>query len=417
MKRSMRAKLILFAVVLLAAFLIPTSARADDGILYGETIPAGTTVDHDVLLIGQNVSIEGTVNGNVFILGNQVLVNGKVDGSLVMIAQNAAIGGEVSDAVYAVALTLDLPEKAALARDLYAVTVSLTSKPDSQIGRHLFALGLDAGLNGQISGDLHTVIGPIQLYNGLMRLLGFDELTIELHFEAPAENPGAPPSGSLYSHFARPRLVFKLQKPLPPFDWTAWGVKILRDWGVLFLLGLSILWLGRKPLENGGAPLRTRPWRTLGLGLLVLVITLNLFLVALLLVALIFALGLGLNALGLWQVSLALWVLAYSGLAISLTLLWLFIVYGTKVLVSYHLVTWIMGRFALQKTLWLDILAVFLGTLLYALLRSVPYVGWGIGLLVIAAGMGSAWVAYRSPDRAPQPFPAARPAKAARRSA
>jgi hypothetical protein len=193
-------------------------------------------------------------------------------------------------------------------------------------------------------------------------------------------------------------------------------VDILRSWGVLFVIGLLILWLVRKPLENSGVPLRSRPWQTLGIGLLVLVITLNLFLVALLLVALIFALGLGLNALGLWQVSLALWVLAYSSLAIALTLLWLFIMYGTKILVSYHLVAWLMDRFTLQKTLWLDILALFLGTLLYALLRSVPYVGWGIGLLVIAAGMGSAWIAYRNPSPPPQPLPVAPPAKMTKRS-
>jgi hypothetical protein len=324
-----------------------------------------------------------------------------------MIAQNAAIGGEVSGAVYTVALTLDLPERAALARDLYAATVSLTSKPASQIGRHLFALGLDAGLNGQIGGDLHTVIGPIQLYNGLMRLLGFEELTIELHFETPAGNPS-----SLQSPLARPRMRFKLQTPLP-----VWGMGVLRDWSVLFVLGLLGLRLIRKPLENTGAPLQARPWRTLGIGLLVFVITLNLFLVALLLVALIFALGLGVNAIGLWQVSLALWVLAYSSLAIALTLLWLFIAYGTKILVSYHLVSWLLNRFALQKTLWLDILALFLGTLLYALLRSVPYVGWGIGLLVIAAGMGSAWIAYRNTSQPPQPLPVVPPAKVTKRSA
>jgi hypothetical protein len=412
MKRSLRVKLTLLAMALLAAFLFPTSARADGGIVYGEKIPAGATVDHDVLLIGQNVSIDGTVNGNVFILGNQVSVNGQVNGSLVMIAQNAAIGGQVSGAVYAVALTLDLPDKAALARDLYAVTVSLTSKPASQVARHLFALGLDAGLNGKVGGDLHTAIGPIQLYNGLMRLLGFNELTIELHFELPAKNPAAP-----QSHYPTPRLRFKFQNPLSPFNWSAWGADILRTWGVLFFLGLLVLWLMRKPLENTGAPLRARPWRTLALGLLVLVVTLNLFLVALLLIALIFALGLGLNVLGLWQVSLALWVLAYSLLAISLTLLWLFIMYGTKIIVSYHFVAWLTGKFALQKTLWLDILAVLVGTLLYALLRSIPYIGWGIGLLIIATGMGSGWIAYRNPKQVPQPIAVTPPAKTTKRSA
>jgi hypothetical protein len=333
-----------------------------------------------------------------------------VDGSLILIAQNAAINGEVGGAVYSTALTLDLPQDASLARDLYALTVSLTSKPSSRIERHLFAMGLDAGLNGQIGGDLHTVIGPIQLYNGLMRLLGFEELTLELHFEIP-EGDAASPQGSRPA----PRLRLRLQGPLPAFDWSTWSVSLLREWGVLFVAGLIMLWLTRKPLEISAAPLRSTPWRTLALGLLVLVVTLNLFLVALLLIALIFALGLGLNALGLWHVSVAVWILAYSSLAIALTLLWLFIVYGTKVMVAYHFVSWTFEKFSLQKTLWLDILAVLVGTLLYQLLRSIPYVGWGIGLLIIAAGMGAAWIAYRNPPPSVEAAPVIKPTRAVRK--
>lgn len=410
MNRRMHTKILFLAVVLLVAFLPPTSARADDGIVYGEKIPAGAVVDHDVILIGRNVSIEGTVDGNVFILGNQVVVNGKVDGSLVLIAQNAAINGEVGGAVYSTALTLDLPQDASLARDLYALTVSLTSKPDSRIERHLFAMGLDAGLNGQIGGDLHTVIGPIQLYNGLMRLLGFEELTLELHFEIP-EGDATSSQGSRPA----PRLRFRLQGPLPAFDWSNWGMNLFRNWSVLFIIGLVMLWLTRKPLELSGTPLRSAPWRTLAIGLLVLVVALNLFLVALLLIALIFALGLGLNALGLWHISAAVWILAYASLAIALTLLWLFIVYGTKVTVAYHFISWAFGKFPLQKTLRLDILAVLAGALLYELLRSVPYVGWGIGLLVIAAGMGAAWVSWRNLFPPVQPAAVIKPTRAVRK--
>jgi hypothetical protein len=406
----------LLALILLVTLILPTPARADGGILYGQTIPPGTTVDHDVLLIGQNVSIDGTVNGNAFILGNQVLIRGKVNGSLVMIAQNAAIEGQVDGAVYAAALTLDLPDAAVLSRDLYALTVSLTSKPASSIGRHLFALGLDAGLNGRVGGDLHTAIGPIQLYNGLMRLLGFDELTIELHFEVPSGAPAPqPPSGSLGVP-PKAHLRLKLQNPLPAFNWSAWAIDVLRNWGVLFVLGLLVLWLARRSLGTSGLPLRAHPWRTLGLGILVLVVSLNLFVVALLLAALIFALGLGLNVLGLWQLSLALWVLAYSALASALTLLSLFILYGTKILVAFNVFSWLAGKLSAPRVMCIDILALLVGTLIYALLRSLPYVGWAIGLLVIAAGMGSAWFAWRGATLPPQVVAVPPPVKPTRRS-
>lgn len=394
-------KRIALTLTLLIAFLFPSAAYAQDGIVYGDSVPAGVVVNHDVLLMGENVTIDGAVNGNAFILGNQVRINGVVDGSVVMLAQNASISGNVTGTVYTAALTLDLPDTGTLKRDLYAATVSLTSKPASELGRNLYAVGLDAGLNGRINGDLHTVIGPIQIYNGAVRLLGFDELSLELRLPSPAATPT--PQSSIGTHpGTKVELTFKFQKPLPAFDWVAWGIIAARSWGVLFVLGLLALWLVRPYLEASGAPLRARPWRTLGIGLIVLVVSLNLFLVAFLLAALIFGLGLGLNAIGLWPISIALWMISYSIIAVALTLLVLFIAYGTRIIVAYHFVSWLFSKTTWPRTTWMAVLALFAGTLLYTLLRAVPYVGWIIGLLVVAAGMGSAWLAYRQ-----QPAPAA----------
>ncbi len=381
---------------LLLSFSLPVPvAAADNGIFYGDTIPAGTVVEHDVVLFGETVVIEGTVKGNVFILGNQVIVNGTVDGSLVLIAQNAAVGGDVSGAAYALALTLDLPAQSVLERDLYAATVSLTSGADSLIGRHLYAVGLDAGLNGQIDGDLHTALGPIQLYNGLMRLLGFEELTLELHFETPA--PDTAPQGFVPLRHLR----IKFLEPLPAFDWGKWGLNLLRSWAVLFIFGLLGLWLGRKPLERSGESLKSHPWQTLGIGLIVLVVAFNLFIVGLLLFILIFAVGLGLNFLGLWQVTLALWVLAFSALLIAMVGLGLFIALGSKIIVIYLASSWLFSLFTRRKAFWVTLLALLAGTVVYALLRSIPYIGWIIDLLVTSAGMGAAWVAMRRPPQAP----------------
>ncbi|HEY5982322.1 MAG TPA: hypothetical protein VIU38_02535 [Anaerolineales bacterium] len=408
-------------LVLLAAFIFPTAAYAQEGIIYGDSIPAGVTVNHDVVLIGNNVFIGGVVNGNAFILGNQVLISGTVNGSLVMLAQNAAIGGEVTGAAYAMALTLDLRDPASINRDLYALTVSLTSKPASAVERHLFALGLDAGLNGRIGGDLHTVIGPIQLYNGLVRLLGFNELTLELHFELPSAPATSTPTGTGSVPGGKAYFTFRFQAPLPPFDWSTWSMNALRTWAVLFVFGLLGLWLLRPPLEAAGRPMLGRPWRTLGIGFIVLVVAFNLFIVALLIAALIFAIGLGLNAIGLWPISVALWVVAYSAIIIALTALSLYIAYGATIVVAYHLATWLAHKTTWPRSIWLAILALFVGTLIYTLLRSVPYAGWIIGLLVTALGMGSAWLAYREPARVaavqglavfPRPAPAIKKSRA-----
>lgn len=395
MRNPARAKFMALIIILLLAFAFPTSAQAQ-GIVYGDTVPAGTVVNHDVVLIGQNILLEGTVNGNVFILGNQVVVNGTVDGSLILLGQNAAIGGTVNGAVYVSALTLELTPGADLARELYVATVSLGSTAGSAVGRDLFALGLDAGLNGQIGGQMHTAIGPIQLYNGLMTLLGFDELTLKLRFDF-SNPPAAPQSGNgnlsfLSAPHARLRLAGQQEGP---FDWSAWGIERLREWLVLALFAVMALAFARPALERAGEPLGTRPIRTTSLGVLALVIVINLFGVGLLLAALIFSIGLGLNFIGLWQLSIALWIAAYSSLALILVGLWLFVVYGTKVIVVYQATKWARSRMP-QINMWLNMLFVLTGLLAYVFLLAIPYVGWVFGVLVTAAGTGSAWLAYRA---------------------
>jgi hypothetical protein len=396
--KQIRSLPVILAIFLAFGVTNPASAQ---GPITDVTIPVGTVVDGDVFLVGQDISIDGTVNGNVFIIGNQVTINGTVDGSLILISQNAGILGTVNGAVYATSLTLDLAPNASILRDLYVITVSLTSGSQSVIGRDLYAIGLDSGLNGQIGRDLHTVIGPIQLYNGLMTLLGYNNLTIQLHFEAP--QPATSPSGNVITtrHLAR------LQSPLPreaPFDWGDWALNLLRYWVVLFVISMLAFWSLRKPLSQSGEPLQNRPWQSLGTGLLVLVIACAMFGVALLLTIIIFAIGLGLNYLGFWQISLALWVASFAGLAILLVMLWFFIIYGTKVIVIFFSATWLFRKIFKRDPSWLRALALLTGTILFALLRTIPYIGWIVDLLVTAAGLGSAWIVFRGMGKQMEPL-------------
>ncbi len=395
-------------VILLLGFAFPSPAYAQ-GIVYGDTIPSGTTIDHDVVLIGQNVKLDGTVNGNVFILGNQVSINGTIDGSLILIGQNVSIGGKVSGAVYSTVLTLELAPTAVIGRDLYVLTVSLVSSPASQVQRDLFAMSLDAGLNGQVGRSLHTTIGPIQLYNGLMQLLGFKEFTIKLHFDLPTPAPG---QGRTGNGMASINLTHMRARSLPaeatPFDWQGWGINILREWIVLALIGWLVLWLSPGPLEKAGSPFASRPFRTTAVGLVVLVIVFNLFVLALLLAAVIFSLGLGLNFLGLWQLSIALWIASYACLALILVGLWLFVVYGSKIIIVSQLARrWPAG--VNPPAPWIKAVVLGAGMLIYVLLRSVPYIGWVFAVLVTAAGLGSCWLDYRARRTGQLPVPGAAP--------
>lgn len=406
MKSSGRI-LLTMILVLILTFGLPIQARAD-GPIYGDTVEAGTVIERDLLLVGQEVAIAGTVSGNVAVLGNQVVLTGVVDGNLIIAGQNVLIDGVVTGTVYAAALTVELGPGAFVGRDLDVVTVSLTSASGSEIGRDLNAIGLDAGLNGRVGRDLHTVIGPIQLYNSLMRLLGFEDLTIELRFDLPAPPPEG--NGRWPSKSGRLLSIPPPEEQSPEeFDWSGWALARVRLWGVLFVLGALALWRARRAADRSAQPLLTHPGRSLGVGLLALVLSLGVFGVGILLFALVFALGLGLNFLGLWQLTLALWITAAALLALFLTVLWAFLAYGTKLIVIYAFSGWTFEKLLRRKVFWGDLLGLLAGTLLYSLLAAIPYVGWIIVVLVSAAGAGAAWLAWRE-DRRPavvEPAPVA----------
>jgi hypothetical protein len=391
------------------ALMITTPAGAQ-GPITGDTIPVGTQIDHDVILVGQNVTIEGIVNGNAFILGNQVTVNGTVDGSIILISQNAGIGGSVSGAVYAAAMTLALDPNSTIQRDLYVVTISLTSGDQSVIGRDLYAIGLDSGLNGSVGRNLHTVIGPIQLYNGLMTLLGYENLTIKLHFETPQPATGSSGSVITARHLARLR---SMEAATTSFDWGKWALNLLRNWLVLLAISLVLFWLARNPLFRSAQVLHSHPWRSIGIGSIALVISFALIGVALLLIVIIFAVGLGLNYLGLWQISLALWAAAYSCLAFLLVTLWFFISYATKIIAIFTVSNWVFLKTFNREGTWLKLIVLLAGTLAFSLLRAIPYVGWIINLLATVAGLGAAWITWRDSTRKPVPIPSAIPEKRA----
>jgi len=105
---------------------------------------------------------------------------------------------------------------------------------------------------------------------------------------------------------------------------------------------------------------------------------------------------LGLNSLGLWPLTLALWACAYAALAVASVALWLFVVYGVKIIAISYFSGWIIDKLIHKKALWVDFLAFLIGSIIYTLLLSTPYVGWVFNILLSALGAGAAWMAFRN---------------------
>jgi cytoskeletal protein CcmA (bactofilin family) len=397
------------ALVILVSISLPKSARAQ-GILRGDGLPAGTTITGDGFFYGTTVTIDGDVDGDVFAIGSEIEINGEVSGSLVAIGRKVTINGEVGGTVYAAAVEFILAPEANLARNLYIAGVSMNTQAGSQVKRDLFAAALGAQMEGSLDGDVKAIIGPAEFFYLLMDWIDQSNwLSLDYPTSLVLDNQGRPFSSSLTGagRISASTVRFKpdwralesasLQEPAG-IDWPVvgnWLLERLREWLILFVVGLLVLWLIPRLIPGSADLLGSKPWPSTGWGLLGLVISFNLVGVIVLLVVIIVAFGLFLGTLTLWR--LAWSFMAVSGFSLGLvsTIFALFVSYVSKAIVAYFGGRAILGRIAPSAAQY-RVLSLTIGLVIFVFLAAIPILGWVINVLVTGLGIGAAWLFYRS---------------------
>jgi hypothetical protein len=120
------------------------------------------------------------------------------------------------------------------------------------------------------------------------------------------------------------------------------------------------------------------------------------------LAVLIIILGILFGVVTLGELARAIFGVGFSGLTLALTLLWLCSAYGSKLIVAYLAGKLVLGRIAPQsgdRAIW----PLLLGVVLYVLLRSIPVLGWLVGLLATLVGLGAMWLLFRETRSAAEP--------------
>lgn len=410
--------IVVFALLLVGTFGAAHPAHAQ-GPFGGDTVPAGETVDRDLVLYGNQITVDGNVNGDVFAIGDAVDVNGNIQGSLFLLSPEATVNGDVGGSVYAGVLKLDLAPGAQLGRDLYHAGVSLTTGEGSKIARSLNAITVGAQLRGSVGQAARAIIGPLEIGRWLMGQTGFQDLLPT--GAVPSAHTPTPPATSLRDACAPrvasadPRFVeltaadraclagaavqsvpaVYSASVLPKGSQTEtvwdWLLARTQDLVALFVLGLVLLWLARGWMEGGADVVRVRPLPALGWGLLVAV---NGFLLALVLAVLIGAVGFGFGAIGLYGLRTIIWLLGYSILGAAFAVFAVALLFASKVVVAY----W-FGRLLLRGRMsggWFQAaLALLIGLILFVLLVGIPIFGAIVSLLVSLIGLGALWLVGR----------------------
>jgi hypothetical protein len=412
MKTINRWKIIVLTICLLiiAALIFPATALASSSNVK-DTVNEGETVDQNMVLYGPTVTMAGVINGDLVAIGTDVKISGAVNGDAAIVGKNVTINGPISGNLYISALFLVVGPEASIGQDVYFFGNSINTQTGSTISRDLNVIGLESEMSGEVNRRVNALVGPVTLAQKIYEFLlskGWWPKSLQIGPRAFQYGPGQPASVMAFglSSFRNYALASSpshsgtglnavstslAPAPAKAIDAQrvqAWGVSLLRNLVALLILGLLIVWLAPAQLTMASEQTRIKPWRALLTGLLVFVLG---WIVAVLIFALILALGfffyyVSLPTLGFFTAAIGLMTVG-----VALSIFWLSIVYFSKIVIAFLLGSLIFRRF-IPKYAQTRIWPFLLGVVIYALLASIPYLGWLIAVIATLFGLGGIWM-------------------------
>jgi len=423
----MKTGLAIFAVLLLSlVWLVPVAWAVE--FKGGEEVVIGPdeVIEDDLYVGAGTVTIDGTIKGDLIATGGEIVVNGVVEGDFCGAAGYITINGEIHDDVRIAGGTLVLGPNAQIGDDALAAGYSLETVAGSTVGGSLFWGGYQAKLAGEVEEDFKGGMGALYLAGIIKGNVEVEVGEADPDFEAaqpffqmwmpaPMMPPGlsvaegADIGGKLtYTSGSEAQIMAGVveggivyQTPVPP-PVEAEKVKVVTpqqialDWFLdqlrrliaLLAVGLILIGVMPGPVREAATALQTRPWGSLGWGVLVVIFVC----IAVPIVAfLVIVLDLILGALGFGGLVASITGLGFLANATIIVGFLIVVGYITKVVVSF-----LVGRMILERIrggwgagrVW----PLVLGIVLFALVRAIPILGWLIGLIVTLFGLGALWL-------------------------
>lgn len=379
------------------ALMFPTPVRAQ-GITIEDTVEKGEVVDHNLVLSGPVVKMDGKVEGDLVALGDTVTINGEVDGNLIAIGNKVVLNGPVSGSAYIGAVNLVVGPQASVGRDMSYIGGLFETKESSAITRDLNLLSLDANMSGTTGRDVNALIGPLRIgmvVYEFMKDQGWLPQTQSLNLQLSRSGMSMGFGLSSFQNFvtlsSSSGSILRAPEQQSSTDveqWQNWGVALLRNLGALLIVGLLAIWLLPAQLRWTSEQPRRNPWKAFLIGLIVL--TLGWF-IALLFFVLVLGLAFFLFWVSLPNLGFLVGALGLLALGLAMVVYWLSIAYFSKVVVAFLVGRMLFARL-LPKYSQTRVGPLLTGIIVYALLASIPYLGWVVAMLTTMFGLGALWV-------------------------
>jgi hypothetical protein len=421
----------------------------DDVFLNGDSVRMEGTINGNLVAAGNTVTISGTINGDVLAFGNLVVIteSAEINGNLFSGAQQIQLKGKVSGSVAGGSSMMILGEKASAGLNVYYGGYALTSEGDSQVGRSLYAAVYQAVLGGDVARNVQVAAGAVEL-NGevggdVILEVESDEGESFPTYWAP---PGAPPAitpglriakdaeigGKLIYTSSKEQsaaiqsqpeggIVFQtpvpveVEQPETQVDTSAarrvsvvtpflrWMLKFFQRLITLLLLAGLALWLLPRTLKKTSDKAAEKMLPSAGYGFLALLAG---YVGAFVAGVAIMGVGILFAVITLGALSRVIFGIGLSSLALVFAVFMLLVNYGSKLVVAYLVGTRLLAQVApnaKNQPVW----GTLLGVLIYVLVRSIPIIGWLIGLVATVIGLGAMWLLFQEWRNSRKPAAAA----------
>ncbi|HLE69253.1 MAG TPA: polymer-forming cytoskeletal protein [Vicinamibacteria bacterium] len=352
-------------------------------------LPAGQTIDNDLIVAGEIVRIEGTVNGDLIVAARLVEVSGSITGDILGFAEEIDVTGTVAGNVRTASRSLDI--EGIVEGNVTAAGEILRVGPGAQVQGSFTAAGKKTILAGPVERDLLIAAQTHQIDSrvGGSALLAGEELAI---------GDGAVVEGAIKFYGEREPEVSPAAKLASPVSFEpveedeeggsrlSWLAHFVYFWAAAFVLGAAFVLIGPGAAEAITAVHMPQHAKSLLVGLLAVGAV----------AALAFGLMITLVGLPLGLVTLFFWILG---------------LYVAQVYAGLYIGREILGRptdrSQLLVRLAVGLLAIHIG-------KSVPYVGHLVTLAVALWGFGALTLFFldsltRMTPAAPPAVPAPEP--------
>ncbi|MDR3472068.1 MAG: hypothetical protein P4M09_10305 [Devosia sp.] len=365
----MRVTAAVFAVIL----CLPATCYADG---------ASFSFGGDQYAAGENAAVQSAVEHDAFIAGRQLDLSAPVSGTAHLIGMNVSSDASVGGNLYAAGFNIEV--SAPVLGSVTAIGNAVSVKQAATIGGNARLLGASVTLAAPVTGSVLVSAKTLTLDGTVQRDLNF-------YGESLVFGPGAKVDGTLFIQAPKPIEVPASVAAADHVKYTAiaspdymsqagnvagtavnglwpalWAIALW--WLLLFVIGVGFIALAPRVMNGLQTAAATRPFRSLGMGVLAFALLLGLVPVA-----------------AITLIGIPLLPIIFAGIAVGCVLAYLAGLYSIGLRIGAAITSIESnGRR----------IAVYAAALVVAgLLGMIPMLGWLIGVLLVLFGLGIMTVA------------------------